>query len=93
MTAGRRFCVLRGTCGHLRSLPLTNDGRSNVDEPHDASNDTVSDGAGASIVRQEEAKTTIDDSKRDDSSSKPDVSVRPEGSALIMLEKLVVDDA
>jgi len=93
MTVGRSFGVLWRACGHLRSLSLANDSRSNVDEPHDASNDAVSDGTGASVVRKQKAKTAVDDPERDDEPSKPDVSVRPEGSALVLLEELVVNYA
>jgi hypothetical protein len=37
-----------------------------------------------------ESKTAVDDSESDDDASKPDVSVRPEGTALVLLEQTMV---
>lgn len=37
-----------------------------------------------------EPKAAVDDAESDDDASKPDVSVRPEGTALVLLEKTMV---
>jgi hypothetical protein len=41
-------------------------------------------------VCEVEPKAAIDDAESDDGASKPDVSVRPEGTALVLLEKTMV---
>jgi hypothetical protein len=42
------------------------------------------------LICEIESKTTIDDAESDDYTSKPDVSVRPESTALVLFEEAMV---
>lgn len=42
------------------------------------------------LVREIKSKTAVDNAESDDDATKPDVSVRPEGTALVLLEKAMM---
>ena len=42
------------------------------------------------LVREIKTKTAVDNAESDDDATKPDVSVRPEGAALVLLEEAMM---
>lgn len=88
----RRLVRRRHTAG--ASLPsLANDDRNDPHQPDKSGNDAVCDGAGAGVACEQETKTSVDHAEGQDDTAEPQVGVRPDCSALVLLVVVVVEDS
>lgn len=75
-------------------LLLTDDNGTNPCQPDETGNNTVDDLTSArapvGALGQFESKATVENTKSDEDTTDPDVSVRPDGAALDLLEEKVV---
>lgn len=99
----RLTLVWRRTLAHssilcLPPLVLTVDGRANVEQPHDTSNDSVGDDdvprwrVEADFLRQLQTESTVDNTESDDETADPEMRVGPEDSSLVLLVREVVNE-
>lgn len=72
---------------------LTEDRTSNVDDPDEASHDTVRDDPVPGAAGEHQAKATVDDAEGNEKTTQPEVGVGPESAAAVLLEQLVVQPA
>ena len=82
----------------LSALGFTKDGRSNIQQPHNAGHNGVGSDIAllwwveVDLLRQLETQSTIDDTESDHKAAYPDVCVRPEDSLAVFLKREVVDE-
>ena len=74
------------------SPPLSHNGCSDVKQPHNASNDTVRNyltltrcESQRGVISKKQTESTIDHAQSDSESTKPQMSVGPERTALVFL--------
>lgn len=75
------------------SSNFTKNCRSHPDEPDNAGHYAVGDLAGAGVVGEPQAKTTIDDPESNDDATQPEMGIRSCLATLMLLEESVVDEA
>ena len=79
-------------------LALAVDGRSNIEQPHHTSNNSISNDVlllrrvEVDLLRKLKAESSIDNTERNDKTADPEMSVRPEHSSGVLLERKVVDE-
>jgi hypothetical protein len=77
----------------LGPLDLPKDSSSHPNQPNDARNYAIRNLAATRVVRDLQAQTAIDDAESDQHAAEPQMRVRPDLAALVLLVHGVVDEA
>ena len=94
---GNLFCqvVRRGPISRpaLSTPTITNQSNSQVQKEHNPGNDAIRNLALRGVVRKFHSQPTVNDSKHDETSAKPDMSMTPEVTVLLTHINIVVNQA
>lgn len=75
------------------SLDFTKNGSGHPHEPNDTGNDAIGDLAFVGVVREPQAKATVDNAEGDQNAAEPEMCIGGSLASLVLLEEAVVDEA